>query len=59
LIAEEKFGRWFGRLTRIVDIDDQVEACQRVFASNTRWRLCGAVTWKKARARICPYGADT
>jgi hypothetical protein len=39
LKAEEKIGRWFGRLTRIVDIDDQVEACQRVFASSTRWTV--------------------
>ncbi len=39
LKAEEKFGRWFGRLTGIVDIDDQVEACRRVFASNTRWTV--------------------
>ena len=39
LKAEEKFGRWFGRLTRIVDIDDQVEACRRVFASTTRWTV--------------------
>jgi hypothetical protein len=39
LKAEEKIGRWFGRLTRIVDIEDQVEACRRVFASNTRWTV--------------------
>lgn len=39
LKAEEMFGRWFGRLTRIMDIDDQVEACRRVFASNTRWTV--------------------
>jgi NADPH:quinone reductase-like Zn-dependent oxidoreductase len=39
LKAEEMFGRWFGRLTRIVDIDDQVEACRRVFASNARWTV--------------------
>ena len=39
LKAEELFGRWFGRLTRIVDIDDQVEACRRVFASNTQWTV--------------------
>ena len=36
---EEKLTRWFGRLTRIVDIDDQVEACRRVFASDTRWTV--------------------
>ena len=30
---------WFGRLVRAVDIDDQVEACRRVFASDTRWTV--------------------
>lgn len=39
LKAEEMFGRWFGRITRMVDIDDQVEACRRVFASDTRWTV--------------------
>jgi hypothetical protein len=38
-IKEEKLARWFGRITRIVDIDDQVEACRRVFASHTRWTV--------------------
>ena len=37
--AEEKLAGWFGRLTRVIDIDDQVEACRRVFASNTRWTV--------------------
>src|SRR5512139_3888105 len=36
---EEKLTRWLGRLTRMVDIDDQVEACRRVFASDTRWTV--------------------
>src|SRR5512136_695563 len=35
LQREEKLARWLGRLTRIVDIDDQVEACRRIFASDT------------------------
>jgi hypothetical protein len=39
LQREEKLTRWLGRLTRIVDIDDQVEACRRVFASDTRWTV--------------------
>ena len=30
---------WFTRLVRFVDIDDQVEACRRVFASDTRWTV--------------------
>ena len=36
---EEKIARWVGRLTRLVDIDDQVEACRRIFASDTRWTV--------------------
>lgn len=28
-----------GRLTRLVDIDDQVEATRRIFASDTRWTV--------------------
>jgi NAD(P)H-binding len=39
LIREEKLARWLGRLTHIIDIDDQVEACRRVFASDTRWTV--------------------
>jgi hypothetical protein len=39
LLREEKLARWLGRLTRIVDIDDQVEACRRVFASDARWTV--------------------
>jgi hypothetical protein len=39
LKAQENFARWFGRLTRLLDIDDQIEACRRVFASNTRWTV--------------------
>jgi hypothetical protein len=39
LKRQEKLARWFGRLTRIVDIDDQVNACQRIFASDTRWTV--------------------
>jgi hypothetical protein len=29
----------FGKLVRGVDLDDQVEACRRVFASDTRWTV--------------------
>jgi hypothetical protein len=39
LKRDEKVARLLGRLTRIIDIDDQVEACRRVFASNTRWTV--------------------
>jgi hypothetical protein len=36
---EERLARWLGRLTHAIDIDDQVEACRRVFASDTRWTV--------------------
>jgi NAD(P)-dependent dehydrogenase (short-subunit alcohol dehydrogenase family) len=36
---EERVSRWIGRLTRLVDIDDQIEACRRVFASDTMWTV--------------------
>lgn len=30
---------WVARLTRLADLDDQVEACDRVFSSDTRWTV--------------------
>jgi hypothetical protein len=30
---------WIARLTRFADLDDQVEACRRVFTSETRWTV--------------------
>jgi uncharacterized protein YbjT (DUF2867 family) len=30
---------WVARTARLVDVDDQVEACRRVFASDTRWTV--------------------
>jgi NAD(P)-dependent dehydrogenase (short-subunit alcohol dehydrogenase family) len=30
---------WLVRLARVADIDDQVEACRRIFASHTRWTV--------------------
>ena len=37
--AALKASVWIGKLLRVVEIDDQVEACQRVFASPTRWTV--------------------
>ena len=36
---EETVARWLGRLTRLIEIDDQIEACRRVFASDTGWTV--------------------
>jgi hypothetical protein len=39
LRAAVKIGGWVGRTLRIVDIEDQVEACRRIFASDTSWTV--------------------
>jgi hypothetical protein len=39
LKRDEILARWIGRLTHLIDIDDQVEACRQIFASNTRWTV--------------------
>ena len=39
LKVEEKVFGFIGKLFRLVDLDDQVEACRRVFASDTRWTV--------------------
>jgi hypothetical protein len=31
--------RWLGKLSRAFDIDDQVEACRRIFASDSLWTV--------------------
>ena len=36
---QEKIGGFLGRLSRLVDIDDQVEAARRIFASDTQWTV--------------------
>ena len=39
LKRQEKIARLVSRLTHLIDIDDQVEACRRIFASPTRWTV--------------------
>jgi NAD(P)-dependent dehydrogenase (short-subunit alcohol dehydrogenase family) len=34
-----KAAAWIGRMLRAVEINDQVEACRRIFSSNTRWTV--------------------
>ena len=39
LMREERIARWMSRLTGIIDIDDQIEACRRIFVSDTLWTV--------------------
>lgn len=36
---QELLARWIGTATGLLDIDDQIEACRRIFASETRWTV--------------------
>lgn len=36
---QERAARWIGTMTRLIDIDDQIEACRRVFASERQWTV--------------------
>lgn len=51
---DEIVARWFGRLTRLVDIDDQVEACRRVFASDTLWTVVRGSDLKEGESQGLP-----
>lgn len=37
--AAVRIATWLARLVRAVEIDDQVEACRRIFASDRRWTV--------------------
>jgi len=39
LNRDEKIARWITRIIPFVDLDDQVEACRRIFASDIRWTV--------------------
>ncbi|MFI1581622.1 NAD(P)-dependent oxidoreductase [Embleya sp. NPDC020630] len=43
-----------GRLVRAVQIDDQVEACRRVFDSDTRWTVVRGSTLKEGESEGLP-----
>lgn len=51
---EEKIGRWLGRLTHLVDIDDQVEACRRIFASDANWTVVRGSDLKEGESQGLP-----
>lgn len=36
---QERAARWVGGITRVIDIDDQIEACRLIFTSDTLWTV--------------------
>lgn len=43
-----------GRLLRIVDIDDQVEACRLVFASDSKWTVVRGSDFEEGESQGLP-----
>ena len=49
-----KVAGWFARLIRVVDLDDQVEACRQIFASDTRWTVVRGSDLEEGESRGLP-----
>ncbi|MFI6980944.1 NAD(P)-dependent oxidoreductase [Embleya sp. NPDC050154] len=49
-----RIARVLGKLVRAVEIDDQVEACRRVFESDTRWTVVRGSTLKEGDSQGLP-----
>jgi len=47
-----------GRLARFADLDDQVEACRRVFASDTRWTVVRGSDLEEGESQGLPVWSE-
>jgi hypothetical protein len=45
---------WLAKLVRMVDLPDQVEACRRVFASDTRWTVVRGSSLEEGESQGLP-----
>lgn len=45
---------WMARLFRVADLDDQVEACRRVFTSDARWTVVRGSTLEEGESEGLP-----
>jgi hypothetical protein len=55
---QERAARWIGFLTRLLDIDDQIEACRRVFASSTRWTVVRGSDLEEGESQGLPVWSE-
>jgi len=58
LKLQEKVGGWIGRLFRLVDIGDQTEACQRIFASDTAWTVVRGSDLEEGESQGLPVWSE-
>ncbi|MFC8922652.1 NAD(P)-dependent oxidoreductase [Cellulosimicrobium sp. NPDC057127] len=52
--AAVRVSTWLGRALRAVEIDDQVEACRRIFASDRRWTVVRASDLEEGESQGLP-----
>ena len=58
LRAVVKIGGFLARLARVVDLDDQVEACNRIFASDRRWTVVRGSDLEEGESEGLPVWAE-
>lgn len=49
---------WIAKALRLVDIDDQVEACDRIFASDTRWTVVRGSDLEEGESQGLPVWSE-
>jgi hypothetical protein len=54
LRAFVKIFGWLARLTRFADLNDQVEACRRIFASHKRWTVVRGSDLEEGKSQGLP-----
>lgn len=55
---QERAARWIGFLTRLLDIDDQIEACRRVFSSSTQWTVVRGSDLEEGESQGLPVWSE-
>jgi hypothetical protein len=56
-VFEKTFG-WLARVIRLAELDDQVEACRRVFESNTRWTVVRGSDLEEGESQGLPVWSE-
>lgn len=49
---------WLARVTRFAELDDQVEACDRIFASDTRWTVVRGSELEEGESQGLPVWSE-
>ena len=56
--VQETIGRWMGRLTGMLDMDDQIEAARRIFASEAQWTVVRGSDLEEGESQGLPVWSE-